>query len=188
MYDKQDSLPNKLFFLGISTLLLIADQISKWFVTESILRPAIYNGATGLDFKAWLMDAPERLPYHEIPVTEFFNWVMVWNQGVSFGLFAQGTDIGNWLLIGLTAAITLWFVIWLFITTSPTQKIAISMVIGGAIGNVIDRFRFGAVVDFLDFHAFGWHYPAFNIADSCIVLGVFILIFYALFFEKTVGH
>lgn len=178
----------KIPFLAASILIVILDQLSKWAITESILRPEIFNGTSGLDFISWLKDAPDRLPYGEITILPFFNLVMVWNEGVSFGLFSNAGDLSLWILVALTIAITIWFTVWLFMTNILTQKIAITMVIGGALGNIIDRLRFGGVIDFLDFHAFGWHYPAFNLADSCIVLGVIILIFYALFFEKTVGH
>lgn len=177
---------NKIGFIALSIILIVADQLSKWSVTETILRPAIYDGTKGLGLVEWFVQAPNKLPYHEIAMLPFFNLVMVWNPGVSFGMLTQNTEIGAWILIILTAIITIWFSIWLFMTDNKLQSFAIAMVIGGAIGNVIDRFRFGAVIDFLDFHAFGWHYPAFNLADSCIVLGVFILIIYSLFFEKTV--
>ncbi|MEM7679570.1 MAG: signal peptidase II [Pseudomonadota bacterium] len=162
----------RLPFLAFSALLILLDQLSKWAITELVLRPKIYNGANGLDLISWLKDAPNRLSYDEITILPFFNLVMVWNEGVSFGLFSDYGDLGLWLLVALTAVIVIWFTGWLFMTETFTQKLAIAMVVGGAIGNIIDRLRFGAVIDFLDFHAFGWHYPAFNLADSCIVLGV----------------
>lgn len=178
---------SRLPYLGLVCMLIIADQLSKWAVTERIIRPEIYNGANGLDFISWYVESPVRLPFASVEILPFFNLVMVWNQGVSFGMFANLGDIGPLLLIVLSAVISIWFLAWLFTSTNVTQKTAIAIVIGGAIGNVIDRVRFGAVIDFLDFHLLGWHYPAFNIADSAIVIGVFILIFYTLFFEKTVG-
>ena len=125
-----------------------------------------------------------RLPYAEINIFPFFNLVMVWNQGISFGLFAQDSETSAWILVGLSVVITLLFLGWLFKTSSQLQSIGICLVIGGAIGNVIDRIRFGAVIDFLDFHAFGYHNQAFNIADSCVVVGVLSLIAYSIFFEK----
>jgi signal peptidase II len=109
---------------------------------------------------------------------------MVWNKGVSFGLFNHDTDYGPLLLTSLSLVISAVFLVWLFRTNSAVQLCGIAMVIGGAIGNVIDRLRFGAVIDFLDFHAAGWHWPAFNLADSSIVIGIFILILYAIFFEE----
>lgn len=172
---------NKLSFFGLSLLILLADQLSKWGIMEYLLKPAA-NAGKPLGFLNWIAVAQDRLPYTEINILPFFNIVMVWNQGVSFGMLH---GFGPWLLVILSAAITVWFSIWLFLSTQKIQKIAIAMVIGGAIGNAIDRIRFGAVIDFLDFHAFGWHYPAFNIADSAIVLGVFTLIIYSFFFEKS---
>ncbi len=176
----------KLNFLTLSLLVLIFDQLSKWSVTEVMLRPSIYNGAKGLGLTQWFTQAPDRLPYHEIALLPFLNIVMIWNKGVSFGMFTQSSTTGVWILVALTAFIIILFLIWLFKNKNPVQNFAIALVIGGALGNVIDRIRFGAVIDFVDVHAFGWHYPAFNLADSCIVIGISILILYSLFFEKTV--
>lgn len=94
-------------------------------------------------------------------------------------------DYGPYLLIALSFIISIGFLIWLFRTENPVHRLGIALVIGGAIGNVFDRFRFGAVFDFLDFHIFGFHWPAFNIADSAIVIGVFILMIYTFLFEKN---
>lgn len=174
----------QILFLCFSTLIIIADQISKWWVTEQFLKPAL-GGTDRFDFIPWLTQAYDRLPYAEIEILPFFNIVMVWNQGISFGLFSGNTDYGPYILIALSFAITLWFVIWLCMTQDKMKLTGIAMVIGGALGNVIDRFRFGAVIDFLDFHIGGWHYPAFNIADSTIVIGVFVLIIQSFFFEKN---
>ena len=133
----------------------------------------------------WFANAPLRLTYAQTEILPFFNIVMVWNQGVSFGLFNQTANYGPLMLVALSCFITLWFVIWLFRKPSPVQSFAIALVISGAVGNVIDRLRFGAVIDFLDFHIAGYHWPAFNVADSCIVVGVILLIIYSLFFEKS---
>lgn len=176
---------NRIPYFILALILLILDQLSKWAVTERLLRPAIEGAGEPMGLMAWLKAAPERLPYTEITILPFFNLNMVWNSGVSFGMFTQSSHTGAWVLIALAAAITLWFGAWLFVAQSRVQAIAIAMVISGAVGNMFDRMRFGAVIDFLDFHLFGWHYPAFNLADSCIVVGVLILIVYSLFFEKT---
>ena len=103
-------------------------------------------------------------------------------------MFNKKTDGGPGLLILLSLAITLWFSRWLMQGASRVQSICLAMVIGGALGNVIDRLRFGAVVDFLDFHLFEYHWPAFNVADSCIVLGVAGLIIHSVFLEKRVEN
>lgn len=180
----------KIFYLLFSVFVLIADQLSKWAVTEAVIRPALnaqsenVSTDTVMPFFTWLLSAPPRLPFHSIEIWPFFNLVMVWNDGISFGMFKNPEGWGYLILIALSAIVSIWFLIWLFNTRSTLQKWGIALVIGGAVGNMIDRVRFRGVVDFLDFHVFGWHYPAFNIADSAIVLGVFILLYYALFMEK----
>jgi signal peptidase II len=174
----------KLGYFGLALFMLIADQISKWWITEQTIKPAL-GADNSYGLLDWYAMASEQLPFTAIEVLPFFNIVMVWNRGVSFGMLTQDTALGSWLLVGLSAIITLWFVIWLFTAQARLQKTAIALVIGGAIGNSIDRIRFNGVIDFLDFHAFGWHYPAFNVADSCIVVGVVMLMIYALFFEKS---
>lgn len=174
----------KIVYLGLALLMLIFDQVSKWWITESMIKPAL-GAENSYGLIDWYAMASEQLPYTAIEIFSFFNIVMVWNKGVSFGMLTQDSALGSWLLVGLSVIITIWFVIWLFTAKSTIQKTAIALVIGGAIGNAIDRVRFNGVIDFLDFHAFGWHYPAFNVADSCIVVGVIILMIYALFFEKS---
>ena len=90
-----------------------------------------------------------------------------------------------WVLSGLAIAITAALVVWLNRITSRWSAAAIGFVIGGAIGNVIDRVRFGAVADFLDFHVSGYHWPAFNLADSAITVGVAILLWESLISRKS---
>ena len=116
-----------------------------------------------------------------VRVTSFFNFVLVWNPGISFGMFQSGGDFGRWLLIALALAIAVILVFWLRWEQRLWPKIAIWLILAGALGNVVDRIRFGAVVDFLDFHAFGYHWPAFNVADSVIVVGAVILVVDSLF-------
>ena len=173
--------------LSLAVFIIIADQLSKWAVMEQILRPLYPLDPEPRSFVDWVVNAPERLPYIGIDVLPFFNWVVVWNQGVSFGMFSNDLDYGPYILIALSIAITIGFLIWMFRTQDKIHHLGIALVIGGAIGNVFDRFRFGAVFDFLDFHALGFHWPAFNIADSAIVIGVFILMIYAFLFEKNLG-
>jgi signal peptidase II len=108
---------------------------------------------------------------HRVPVSSFLDLVLTCNPGVSFGLFNR-TGI-NSLIFSLAAAlIILVLVFWLSRVRISFLAIAIGLVIGGAIGNVVDRLRFGAVIDFLYFHAGSWYWPAFNLADSAICLGV----------------
>ncbi len=174
-------IPYLLFVL----LVLSADQLSKWFVTEILLRVVLEKPESqSLSFIEWFFHAPERLPYIEIKIFSFFNLVMVWNQGISFGLFAQDSAMGPLILSALSGIISLIFLIWLFRTPSKLQALSIALVISGAIGNLIDRLRFGAVIDFLDVHFVGYHWPAFNVADSAVCIGVTLLIISSLFFEK----
>jgi signal peptidase II len=124
-----------------------------------------------------------RIETGNIEVLPFFNLVLVWNPGISFGMLTDGIVTGPLPLILFSIAISLFFTVWLWRTDHKWLAIAIGAVIGGALGNVIDRIRFGAVIDFLDFHAFGWHYPAFNVADSAIVLGIAFVVLDGLFWE-----
>jgi len=111
-----------------------------------------------------------------IRVAPFFDIVLVWNRGVSFGLFNNDTGL-NAIVFSLVAAIIVGFLlVWLKRARQPLVAAAIGLVIGGAVGNVADRLRFGAVVDFLDFHLAGWHWPAFNVADSAICIGVGLML------------
>ena len=116
-----------------------------------------------------------------VPVTDFFNLVLVWNTGVSFGIFRSGGEVGRWVLTGLALVITCVLLFWLRRERRFWPRLAIWLIIAGALGNVFDRIRFGAVVDFLDFHLFGYHWPAFNIADSVIVVGAVLLVVDSLF-------
>ena len=109
-------------------------------------------------------------------ITSFFNVVLIYNRGMSFGLF-NGAGGLNALLVSLVAAaIVAVLIYWLSRVESPLLAVAIGLIIGGAIGNVVDRIRLGAVVDFLDFHAGSWHWPAFNVADSAICIGVAVML------------
>lgn len=146
------------FGLTIAAVILVADQASKWLILEIVMQPP-----------------------RIIEVTGFFNIVMVWNRGVSFGMFGEGGEAGRWILSGVALAISAFLLNWLRQVDHRVSALAIGMVIGGAIGNVVDRVRFGAVADFLDFHLFGYHWPAFNIADSAIVIGVALLLIDSLF-------
>lgn len=106
-----------------------------------------------------------------VEVLPFFNLVLAHNRGVTFGLLATDDPAGRWLLILLTGAVTAGLLVWLVRVQSRLQAAALGLVIGGALGNLVDRLRHGAVTDFLDFHVQGYHWPAFNLADSGIVLG-----------------
>lgn len=140
-----------LFGLLVAALMLTLDQASKiWFM-------------------AVLADTAQQV----IEICPFFNLVMVWNKGISFGMFAGHNQ--PLALVALSAVIIVILLGWLYKNHSPLVAFALGSIIGGAIGNIIDRLRFGAVADFFDVHAGTWHWPAFNIADSAIFIGVVLL-------------
>ncbi|NQY82859.1 MAG: signal peptidase II, partial [Alphaproteobacteria bacterium] len=117
--------------------------------------------------KFWAIDA--FAPIGGMAVTGFFNLVFVLNHGITFGMFQQSDPNGVWLLIGFSLAIVAYLLWMWWHSESDVEVMVLMAVIGGATGNVLDRVRIGAVVDFLDFHIAGYHWPAFNIADSAIV-------------------
>ena len=114
-------------------------------------------------------------------LTPFLDLALRWNRGISFSLFAQESAAGRWLLLALTAIVTALIALWLWRARVPLAALALGMIVGGAIGNGYDRLVYGAVVDFLDLHAFGRHFFVFNLADAAINLGVALLIFDGLF-------
>ncbi len=110
-----------------------------------------------------------------VMVLPFFNLVLAWNRGVSFGLFNSATARGTLLFAVLAAIIVAALLLWLKRAGRGWLALAIGLVIGGALGNIIDRIFRGAVVDFLDFHWGDWHWFAFNLADTAITLGVIFI-------------
>jgi len=125
--------------------------------------------------KAWVLSA---FHLHEsLAITSFFNLVLVMNPGASFSFLADAGGWQKWFFIVLALGISAWLV--MLIRRHAAEKLmptSLALVLGGALGNVIDRIRFVAVVDFLDFHVAGWHWPAFNVADSTISIGVVLLL------------
>ena len=117
--------------------------------------------------KVWLVDYMNT--HGQQAVTSFFNLVMVWNRGISFGMFAEKD--ARLFLIGMKLVISVLLLIWLARGQEKMLWLPLGMIIGGALGNVIDRVRWGAVADFFDFHLAGKHWHAFNVADSAIVIG-----------------
>jgi signal peptidase II len=114
----------------------------------------------------------------------FFRLVIVWNRGVSFGLLGGDRPLPAILLSGVAIAVCIGLFVWLRRTDRPLTGWGIGLVMGGAIGNVIDRARWGAVFDFADFHVNQWHWPAFNVADSAIVVGVGLMLIDSLIGER----
>lgn len=144
--------------LLIALLVLILDQASKWVILLLV------------------MDPPRA-----IEVTGFFNLVLAYNRGVSFGLFANDSPYGPYILAGIALVIAIGVLFWARKQRHFLPILAAGMIVGGAIGNLIDRLVHGAVVDFLDFHLQGFHWPAFNVADCGIVIGVLVLLYDSLF-------
>ena len=137
----------------VSALVIVADQLTKWVV--------LGNFAHG-----------ERRE-----VTGFLNLVLVYNKGAAFSMFADGDGWQTPLLIVFALAAA--GIVSYLMVRNPAKRLmcfGLALILGGALGNVIDRLRFGHVVDFLDFHALGWHWPAFNVADSGITVGAALLI------------
>ena len=158
--------------LALAALVAVLDQLTKWLV---------FAGAFGFAFLALPAEPPRAPP---LPVTGFLDLVTVWNYGVSFGLGNFGSRAGSLAFTVLALAIVAALVVWLRRAERRIVALALGLVIGGAAGNVVDRLRFGAVFDFLDFHVWGWHWPAFNLADSAITFGVVLLLADALFAPK----
>ncbi|MBM3602591.1 MAG: signal peptidase II [Alphaproteobacteria bacterium] len=116
------------------------------------------------------------MPASPISLTSFFTLTPVWNHGIGFGLLKQYQQGGVYLLIAIALLLSLLVWRWSSQQRQSLARLAAALVIGGAIGNVVDRLRFGAVMDFLDFHWQGYHWPAFNIADAAITIGVALLL------------
>lgn len=149
--------------LAIACTILVLDQLLKYWILHVYSLP--------------LKGSVEILP--------FFSLTMVWNEGVSLGLFQAGSGVGRWLLIGLTSAISVWIFLWLRRAQHWLSVWGLGLVLGGAVGNIIDRIVHGAVADFVHLHAWGYDFYVFNLADSAITLGIVALIAEAMWGERT---
>ncbi|MCE1171431.1 signal peptidase II [Azovibrio restrictus] len=121
-----------------------------------------------------------------LEITSFFNLVLVYNPGAAFSFLAAAGGWQKWFFVALALGISAWIIHMLL--AHPEQKrqnLALTLILGGALGNVIDRVAYGAVVDFLDFHLAGWHWPAFNVADSGITVGAVLLVLDQLLQSRT---
>ncbi len=146
-------MPKAVHWYGLAGLVIVLDQLSKWLVLNS------------LSFGETIYVAP------------FWNWVLTFNPGAAFSFLADQPGWQRWLFTALALAVAAWIAVEL--KKHPGEKLlalAMALVMGGALGNVIDRVRFGAVVDFIQWHAAGYYWPAFNIADSAITVGAVLLV------------
>ena len=147
--------------LSISGLIAASDQVVKWLVQQS-------------------------MAYGEsVSVTPFFNWVHVWNTGAAFSLFANGGGWQRYFLIGIAAVVSIVLIKLVLENRHKGEAIAYSLILGGAIGNLVDRIFRGYVVDSFDVYWRSWHWPAFNLADIAIVLGALLLVSVSFSREKT---
>jgi signal peptidase II len=159
--------PMSPFGLGIAALTVAADQAHK----------------------AWMLYVYDIGAKSPVVLTPFFDLVLVWNQGISYGLLPQQGALGRFGLILFAIAASLALATWLARLTSKLAAASIGLIIGGAIGNAIDRIGYGAVADFFSFHALGFEWYVFNIADTAIVAGVLGLLYESLFRgHKKVGN
>ena len=137
----------------LALVIIALDQVSKYWVLHGLDLPRVGN----------------------IDVLPFFSLSMVWNPGVSFGLLRADADTTRWALAAFQLLVAIGLAVWARKADRTWLAVALGLVIGGAIGNLIDRVRFGQVVDFLNFH--GLHFPwVFNVADSAITVGVILLL------------
>lgn len=144
----------------VVSLWFLVDQVTKWWIMNYVM-----------------------IPPQVIPVTSFFNIVLGRNTGVSFGLLG---GLSQWLLVMAAAAVITMLLIWMSRAMSYLITLALGLIVGGALGNVVDRLRFGGVTDFLDFYLGDWHWPAFNMADVGIVCGAGLLLAESFLFGKGV--
>lgn len=146
-----------------AALVLAADQVSKYWVLHGL-------------------DLPELV---SVPLLPVLSLTMVWNQGVTFGLLHQEGAWGPFLLAGIALAVVVCLALLMRRTDRTVIAVALGAIMGGALGNVIDRLHYGAVVDFIDAHAWGYHWYVFNVADAAIVCSVGVLILDGLFPQRS---
>lgn len=127
--------------------------------------------------KWWMLHVFDIAGRKLVTVTPFLDLVIVWNTGISYGLFPQETGMGRLTILAVALAIVIVMVIWLFRTADRLVAVAIGLVVGGALGNAVDRHLYGAVADFFRLHAFGYQWYVFNLADVAIVAGVALLLY-----------
>jgi signal peptidase II len=123
-------------------------------------------------FKFWMIGALQASPAKKVVLAPFFDLVMAWNPGISYGLLKQDSDAGRWALIAVSVLAVLGLAYWLAQLQHRLPALSVGLIIGGAAGNLADRIRFGAVADFFSFHVASFYWYIFNLADVAIVAGV----------------
>ena len=140
-------------WLWLAAAIIILDQISKWVILGT------------------MQSGESRY------VALFFNWVLTFNTGAAFSFLSDAGGWQRWFFTALALGVSVWIVTLLRRHVGEFRlSLALTLVLGGALGNVIDRIRFGAVVDFIQWHVAGYYWPAFNVADSAITVGAILLI------------
>jgi len=171
---------SKYFYIAmlIAISVMFLDQWTKWLITETILNS---QSSAGLSFIDWILTPKDIDPisglFKTMGINKFLNFVMVWNRGISFGIFDSSAKDLSLIFIIMTSAVCFFLIIWLSLVKNKYMSISLALLIGGAMSNIFDRIHFGAVVDFIDIHISGYHWPAFNLADSSIAIGAVIMIF-----------
>lgn len=150
-------------YITIALAVIVADVFSKGVLLYMV------SGHVPVVGTAWEL-VP--YPYFITHVTNFFNIVFTWNPGTAFSLFRNIGEFAPLIIILLTAFVIGFLGHYMFMRAENAERMPLALICGGAFGNLIDRIRFGAVIDFLDFHVGAWHYPSFNVADICICVGV----------------
>lgn len=127
--------------------------------------------------KLWLLFGLKLAEEGPFQLTSFLEIVLAWNRGISYGLFQQSTDIGRWALVVLSIAAAIWLWRWMWRSDDRLTVVSLALIIGGALGNGLDRIVYGAVVDFVHVHVGSFSWYIFNIADAAIVFGVLGLLY-----------
>ena len=140
---------------------------------SSALITLVLDQATKL-YTLFVFDLPVKEPAEIAP---FINLIVVWNRGISYGLFQQNSDLGRWALVVISILASIGLSVWIRRTSAKLLAASLGLIVGGAIGNVIDRIAYGAVFDFIQFHIGSWSWYVFNVADAAIVAGVVGLLY-----------
>ena len=158
--------PHLGFGLLLAAVAFVLDQVAKWVVTVPL----------SLE------------PKGQIEITSFFNLTWAQNYGISLSMFSDQSPTTRWIIVAVTAIVALAVAFWMTREKAKGDVIALAMILGGALGNIVDRVRFGYVVDFADLH-FGDFRPfmIFNVADACITIGVLLLVARALLLGEKAG-